>query len=99
MSLWVPAVDFGHSCRSRHDWIVHVAAHCNVPVSTTLLPVSPGGSAMPKGRHRQHRTARELKQSLEAATPADPCVECGRVDHADWCLADDPLLDDADTGS
>lgn len=58
---------------------------------------------MRKGKHRRHRDARNLKRmDGEAASRAlgldedgkaeageEPCIECGRVEHAEWCRAED----------
>jgi len=58
---------------------------------------------MRKGKHRRHRDARNLKRMEgEAASRAlgldddreemareEPCIECGRVLHAEWCRAED----------
>jgi hypothetical protein len=48
---------------------------------------------MPKGRHRRHREARNLKtQAIEdtLTTTDELCEECGRDPHAEWCMADAP---------
>lgn len=56
---------------------------------------------MRKGRHRRHRTARQLKHqnSESGPRPGRLCDECGRRGtHADWCLAEADLgyVDDVD---
>lgn len=45
---------------------------------------------MRKGRHRRHQDARSLKRALpvEDRRPAEPCDECQRTPHAEWCLAE-----------
>jgi hypothetical protein len=46
---------------------------------------------MPKGRHRRHREARAIKRQVQPRGQHPevntPCVECGQVEHADWCRA------------
>jgi hypothetical protein len=53
---------------------------------------------MRKGRHRRHRDARDLKRGVlirPEGTPqdsqvfAEPCEECQRSPHADWCMAEE----------
>lgn len=54
---------------------------------------------MKKGKSRRYREAREFKQAdhlepietiLNGESPAadEPCVECQRSPHADWCMAE-----------
>lgn len=50
---------------------------------------------MRKGRHRKRREARQLKMGGGSTAVQEPCVECGRLEHADWCMADE-LGDDFD---
>ena len=52
---------------------------------------------MRKGRHRRHRDARDLKRGgVEVESNQEPCEECRRSPHADWCMADEDEEDDAE---
>jgi hypothetical protein len=51
---------------------------------------------MRKGRHRRHEIARQLKRgtpvrSESSPAPVEPCEECQRSPHADWCMAEAEL--------
>jgi len=53
---------------------------------------------MKKGKSRRYREARKFKQAdhlepletilSEGVVAEEPCVECRRNPHADWCMAD-----------
>lgn len=59
----------------------------------------PQEAVMKKGKNRRYREAREFKQAdhlepleelLNGPTlvPSEPCVECQRIPHAQWCMVD-----------
>lgn len=57
---------------------------------------------MRKGRHRRHEAARQLKRGMpvrseSSPTPVEPCVECQRLPHAEWCMAE-AELDEVEIG-
>lgn len=53
---------------------------------------------MRKGRHRRHRDARDLKRGVlvnaKPSTPPEPCDECQRWPHAEWCRAEEFATDE-----